>query len=65
MDYELIGDKTERLVHLCKQAGATKYFSGPSAKDYLNEDLFARQGITVTYMDYSGYPKYQPALSSF
>jgi hypothetical protein len=58
MDYNLIGDKTERLVHLCQQARATVYLSGPAAKAYLNEDLFSSEGIAVSYMDYSGYPVY-------
>jgi len=58
MDYNLIGDKTERLVHLCQQARATVYLSGPAAKAYLNEDLFRSEGIAVSYMDYSGYPEY-------
>jgi WbqC-like protein family len=58
MDYQLSGDKTERLVNLCKQAGATNYWSGPSAKAYLNEGLFEREGIAVSYMDYSKYPTY-------
>jgi hypothetical protein len=58
MDYQLTGDKTERLVNLCQQAGATDYLSGPTAKAYLSEDLFKRQGIAVSYMDYSDYPEY-------
>ena len=65
MDYDLIGDKTERLVHLCKQAGATQYLSGPAAKAYLNEDLFEREGIAVAYMDYSGYPEYDQLYPPF
>jgi hypothetical protein len=65
MDYELVGDKTERLVHLCKQAGATKYFSGPAAKDYLNEDLFQREAIAVAYIDYSGYREYRQLYPPF
>jgi len=56
MDYNLVGDKTDRLVHLCKQAGATAYVSGPSAKAYLDEDVFRNEGIAVAYIDYSGYP---------
>jgi hypothetical protein len=70
MDYNLIGDKTERLVDLCKQSGATKYLSGPSAKAYLDEELFRKEGIAVSYMDYSGYreylqlyPPFQPQVS--
>ena len=65
MDYDLIGDKTERLVHLCQQAGATAYLSGPSAKAYLNEDLFRNEGIAVSYMDYSGYREYTQLYPPF
>ena len=65
MDYNLVGDKTERLVHLCQQAGATAYLSGPSAKAYLNEDLFRNEGIAVSYMDYSGYPEYTQLYPPF
>ena len=65
MDYQLTGDKTERLVNLCQQAGATDYLSGPTAKAYLSEDLFKRQGIAVSYMDYSGYPEYRQLYPPF
>ena len=65
MDYHLSGEKTERLVDLCRQAGATNYISGPSAKAYLDEELFRRQGIAVTYMDYSGYPEYRQLYPPF
>jgi hypothetical protein len=65
MDYNLVGDKTDRLVHLCKQAGATAYVSGPSAKAYLDEDVFRNEGITVAYIDYSGYPEYRQLYPPF
>jgi hypothetical protein len=65
MDYNLIGDKTERLIHLCKQAGATDYLSGPSAKAYLNEDLFRNEGIAVSYMNYSCYREYTQLYPPF
>jgi WbqC-like protein family len=65
MDYNLVGDKTERLVHLCKQAGATAYLSGPSAKAYLDEDVFRNEGIAVAYIDYSGYPEYRQLYPPF
>ena len=58
MDYEAEGEKTERLVSLCRQAGASEYVSGPAAKAYLDEQQFADAGIRLTYMDYSGYPEY-------
>jgi hypothetical protein len=65
MDYNLVGDKTDRLVHLCKQAGATAYLSGPSAKAYLDEDVFRNEGIAVAYIDYSGYPEYRQLYPPF
>jgi hypothetical protein len=61
----LIGDKTERLVHLCQQAGATEYLSGPAARAYLNEDLFQREAIAVAYINYSGYPEYRQLYPPF
>ncbi len=58
MEYHLEGERTERLISLCKQAGATEYISGPSARGYLDEELFAQEGLKLTYMDYSDYPEY-------
>jgi hypothetical protein len=51
-------DPTQRLVELCKHAGATTYLSGPAAQAYLDGEAFRREGITVEWMDYSGYPEY-------
>ena len=65
MDYNLVGDKTERLVHLCQQARATEYLSGPLAKAYLDEELFRKEGIFVSYMDYSGYREYRQLYPPF
>src|SRR6266404_4378913 len=37
-DYHLLEGKTERIVDLCKQSGADEYISGPTAKDYTDEE---------------------------
>ena len=57
-DYTLVDGKTRRLLHLCKQAGAEVYVSGPSARSYLDQNLFKQEGISVHWFDYSGYPEY-------
>ena len=57
-DYTLEGDRIERLIGLCEQAGATEYLTGPAARKYLDESRFAQRGIAVRWMDYSGYPEY-------
>jgi WbqC-like protein family len=49
---------TERLVALCRLAGATEYVSGPSARSYIDPGLFADAGIVLTFMNYDGYPEY-------
>jgi WbqC-like protein family len=58
-DYQAGDGKSERLLDICLQAGADEYLSGPAAKSYLDEELFASQGVTVRWMDYDGYPEYQ------
>lgn len=65
MDYHLAGDKTEMLVNLCKQAGASNYITGPAAKAFINEDLFQQENISVAYMDYSGYREYRQLYPPF
>lgn len=57
-DYELLEGRTERLVHLCEQAGASEYLSGPAARAYLEEEQFADRGIAVRWMSYGGYAEY-------
>lgn len=65
MDYQIEEGKTERLISLCKQAGATEYLSGPSAKNYIDEALFRQERISLEYMDYSGYPEYRQLFPPF
>lgn len=57
-EFDLGEDRVERLVEICRAVGATEYVSGPSAREYLDEDRLARDGISVRWMDYSGYPEY-------
>ena len=64
-DYEAAGAKTERLVDLCRQAGATTYLSGPAARAYLREETFADAGIAVEWMDYGGYREYPQLFPPF
>jgi len=65
MDYDLAEGKTEKLISLCKQAGASGYLSGPAAKGYLDEELFKKEEIELEYMDYRGYPEYNQLFPPF
>jgi hypothetical protein len=57
--YGLSGTKTQRLIALLKQLGASTYLSGPSAKGYLDEDLFRSSGIRLEYKSYDYNPYLQ------
>ncbi|TFZ03823.1 WbqC family protein [Ramlibacter humi] len=63
--YELAGDKSERLARIAQQAGANVYVSGPAAKGYLDESVFAALGIAVEWFDYSGYSPYPQLWGEF
>ncbi len=64
-DYHLIEGKTERLANLCAQSGGTNYISGPAAKGYVDEKVFADTGIELTWFDYSGYAEYPQLWGDF
>lgn len=64
-DYPLSEGKTNRLTDLCVSAGGEEYISGPTAKDYIQETLFAERCITLTWFDYSKYPEYPQLWGEF
>jgi len=64
-DYDAPAGKNERLVELCLKAGATDYLSGPTARGYLDETIFAARGVRVEFADYSGYREYQQPWPPF
>jgi hypothetical protein len=64
-DYPSDGDRNERLIRLCRKAGADIYVSGPSARGYLDEAAFAREGIAVEWFEYGNYPPYPQLWGEF
>lgn len=66
-DYNLRGDRIERLINLLADIGATEYISGPSAKEYLHgrEQLFQGKKIKLTFKDYGHYPPYPQMKEPF
>lgn len=64
-DFNLVNEKSSRLLEICKQANATEYISGPAAKNYLNTDLFDKSKINVSWFNYSSYPEYPQLWGEF
>jgi hypothetical protein len=63
--YPIQGAKTERLLGIAQAAGADRYLSGPSARAYLDEAMFAASGIRVEWMRYDSYPEYPQLHGAF
>lgn len=41
--------KTDLLLSICENLKATEYVSGPSGKDYLDQEKFSARGIKLTF----------------
>ncbi|MDR3362254.1 MAG: WbqC family protein [Desulfovibrio sp.] len=63
-EFKLTGRRTERLIELLTQLGATTYLSGPSAASYLEYDLFRKANIALEFKSYD-YPPYPQPHGSF
>jgi hypothetical protein len=57
-DYKAGGSKSRRLLELCLAAGADEYVSGPAARSYLDQAMFEREHLAVSWFDYPEYPAY-------
>ena len=60
-----VKDKTLRLIEICKKSNANIYLSGPSAKSYIDIDIFKHNKIKVEWISYSGYTKYHQLFPPF
>jgi len=63
--YPTQGVKTERLLSVCRMAGSNRYLSGPSARAYFDEGVFASAGIETEWMSYQNYPEYPQLHGTF
>jgi WbqC-like protein family len=67
--YHPLGAKTDRLIGILKQVGATSYLSGPAARSYLVPELLDSEGIKLEYKTYNYaeyhqlYPPFDPYVS--
>ncbi len=64
-EFDLADGKSERLLSVCQQLGASKYVSGPAAKDYLDCELFTANNMEVEWYGYAGYPEYRQLHEPF
>ena len=60
------GQKTDRLIQILTKVGTTHYISGPSARDYIEQEKFEAASISLEYIvyDYPEYPQLYPPFDS-
>lgn len=58
------GEKSERLVSICRHFSAATYLSGDSAQNYLDVPLFERHGIHVEWQQFT-HPVYPQLHGDF
>ena len=64
-DLDIVNENpTDRLIDICKNLKATHYLTGNSAKNYLDEKLFAENGIILEYQEYK-HPIYKQLWGDF
>ena len=63
-ELETSGEKTERLLSICRALQATHYLSGDAGSNYISETDFASQGIALEYQDYT-HPVYSQRYPGF
>lgn len=63
-DMGVKGVKSELILNLSKEVGATQYISGPFGREYLEKDRFENAGIKILYHDYHNptYNQVQPGF---
>lgn len=57
-------DASLKLAELCKELNADVYLSGSGGRNYLNLDVFKKQGIKVEFQDFV-HPEYKQKFPGF
>lgn len=63
--YRIEGERNEKIISICKQAGADVYVTGMAARAYIDEKLFRKESVALSWIDYSGYPEYNQGYQNF
>jgi len=63
-DLDVKSSKSQKLVDICKKVGADSYLSGVGGKNYLDSNLFNKEGIKVEFQDFK-HPIYPQLFGEF
>jgi len=63
-DYDFSGYKSDLVLDMCVQLGATKYIFGALGRNYADEPSFKEKGIDIYFQDYQ-HPEYKQLHGAF
>jgi len=63
-DLKLREGPTERLIDICKTLNGNKYLAGKDGNEYMNLELFDKEGIEVIFQDFK-HPVYNQLFGDF
>lgn len=58
------GKDGEKVIKICKKLGCDYFINGPTAKGFMNDDLFKENDIVLDYIEYD-YPEYKQLHEPF
>jgi hypothetical protein len=64
-EFELQGQKLDRLLDLVGKSGADRYISGPAAKAYIETQRFDQIAVELVWKSYADYPAYPQLYPPF
>jgi len=63
-DYDFAGKKSEYIVNMCSELGASTYIFGSQGRNYADLSAFASAGVEVVFQEYR-HPVYAQRFGSF
>ena len=63
--FDITGGKTKKLINICNELNADEYFTGPAAKNYVDEQMFIDNKIKLSYYNLEDFPIYEQLWNDF
>jgi hypothetical protein len=63
-EFKLTSSSTNRIIDLCKAAGADTYLSGSGGRDYMDVSLFEQNNIKLIFQEFK-HPQYPQLFGAF
>jgi len=63
-EFNITSASTERIIDLCKAAGADTYLSGSGGREYMDVSLFEKNRIKLVFQEFK-HPRYEQLFCGF